>query len=411
MSGDDFHNEWKRRTFISKSILGLGGISSLKLKAGEHKPDPSKIMGEPVGKHDGYGQPSEHVRFKRSHDGNAYSARSKTPLQDSFGIITPSGLHFERHHAGIPQIDPQDHKLAIFGQVKFAKVFKMEDLYRYPSTSGIYFIECSGNNKLSYKKKVKARSVQETHGLMSCSEWTGVKLSTVLEDVGVQRSATWMIAEGGDASRLARSIPIDKCWDDALLAYAQNGEPIRPEQGYPLRLVLPGWEGNTQIKWLKKLYLTNKPFMTQQETSKYTDLLPSGKARQFSFEMGTNSVITSPSGTQTLTKRGFCEIRGLAWSGKGKIKAVEVSVDGGQSWALARLHTPILKKCHTRFSFPWVWQGGEHIIQSRSIDEFGHVQPDRQSFLQLHGSSAYYHMNAIHSWKIKKSGEVVNVHV
>ena len=369
--------------------------------------DPSKTIGKPAGIDNGYGTPSPFSDAARKlKKGNQFSARTLSPLDKSFGILTPSGLHFERHHAGIPSIDPNKHFLLIHGFVKTNKVFSMSSLMRYPSKSAFYFIECSGNAKDLWKKPSKNLTVQDTHGMMSTSEWTGVPLKIILEDIGLDQNAKWIIAEGSDASRLARSIPIEKCLDDALLAYAQNGELLRPEQGFPLRLILPGWEGNTQIKWLRRLQVSNRPYMTQQETSKYTDLLPNGKSEQFTFIMGVNSVITHPSGGMQIKQKGYHEISGLAWSGFGKIAHVEISTDGGKKWSFANLQNPVLPKCHTRFRFHWNWDGKECIIQSRSKDEFGNQQISRQELFRIKGRHAAYHMNAIHSWKVKPDGQV-----
>lgn len=285
----------------------------------------------------------------------------------------------------------------------------MDDLKRMPSASRIMFIECSGNGLTEWEKPT-LRTVQGTHGLTSTSEWTGVRLSTVLAEAGVQDGAAWILAEGADAAVMTRSIPIDKAMDDAILAYAQNGEALRPEQGYPLRLLLPGYEGNTQIKWLRRLEVGDKPFMTREETLKYTDLLPDGTARQFTLTMDAKSVITFPSGAMQLPRPGFYEITGLAWSGRGRIAEVEVSADGGKTWAKAALQEPVLDKCHTRFRLPWVWDGAEAVLQSRCTDETGYRQPTLAELVQARGTRSVYHLNAIQSWRIAQNGEVSNVH-
>ena len=268
-----------------------------------------------------------------------------TPLQDLHGIITPNGLHFERHHAGVPAVDPDQHRLIVHGLVDRPLIFTMDDIVRFPSKSHIYFLECSGNG--FWTGATANSTVQHTHGLLSCCEWTGVRLSTVLAEAGLKPGTAWMLAEGADAAAMSRSVPVSKALDDALLVYAQNGERLRPEQGYPLRLFLPGYEGNMNVKWLRRLKLGDQPFETREETSKYTDLMPNGTARQYTFVMEAKSVITFPSGGQVLRERGFHEISGIAWSGRGRIRRVEVSIDGGDSWREAGLQEPILSKCLT----------------------------------------------------------------
>lgn len=333
---------------------------------------------------------------------------SLTPLQDSHGILTPSALHFERHHNGAPVIDPARHRLIVHGMVERPWAFILDDLKRFPAISRLAFIECSGNSAIEWRAPT-GQTVQQTHGLTSTSEWTGVALKTVLREVGVKSEASWMLAEGSDAAAMTRSLPLAPLIEEAILCYAQNGEPLRPEQGYPLRLLVPGWEGNTCIKWLRRLKLGTQPFMTREETSQYTDLMPDGTARQFTMAMEAKSVITSPSGGQQV-RSGFVDIRGLAWSGRGRITQVEVSADAGRSWQQAVLQEPVLPKCHTRFHFPWQWNGEEVILQSRCTDETGYVQPRRADLIAVRGVNSIYHYNAIQSWKIATDGQVSNVH-
>jgi len=364
--------------------------------------DPTRVPGAAP---TAYGQRStfeQSVRVPRSW------WASLTPLQDSHGILTPSALHFERHHNGVPVIHPEHHRLMIHGLVAQPWAFTMDDLKRFPATSRLAFIECSGNSAIEWKA-LTGQTVQQTHGLTSTSEWTGVALKTVLQEVGVKPDASWMLAEGSDAAAMTRSLPLALLIEEALLCYAQNGEPLRPEQGYPLRLLLPGWEGNTCIKWLRRLKFGTAPFMTREETSQYTDLMPDGTARQFTMVMEAKSVITSPSGGQRV-QPGFIDIRGLAWSGRGRIAQVEVSTDGGRSWQQAVLQDPILPKCHTRFCLPWRWNGEDVILQSRCLDETGYVQPSRAALLAVRGVNSVYHYNAIQSWKIAADGQVSNVH-
>jgi len=333
---------------------------------------------------------------------------SLTPLQDLHGIVTPSALHFERHHNGVPAIDPARHRLLIHGLVERPLSFTIKELERLPSASRIAFLECSGNTWDGWREAQDV-TVQDIYGLTSTSEWTGVKLSTLLEASHLQREATWMLAEGSDAAALARSVPLtDEVLNEAMVCYGQNGEALRPEQGYPLRLLLPGFEGNINVKWLRRLKLGSAPFMTRWETATYTDLMPDGKAYQFSLVMEAKSLITRPSGQQRL-RPGFHEIQGLAWSGRGRVTAVEVTVDAGRTWQAAQLQEPVLPKCHTRFRLPWRWGGYETIIQSRCTDDTGYRQPTRDSLIAVRGTHSSYHYNGIQSWKIGRDGVVRNV--
>jgi len=358
-----------------------------------------------------YGQPSPYekvVRVSTTSTPTQISSWDFTPLQHLHGIVTPNGLFYERNHAGIPNIDPRTHRLLVYGLVDGARAFTIDDLLRYPAVSVIRFLECSGNTLTEWKKPT-AKTVQVSHGLVSCCEWTGVSVKTLLQDIGVDSKARWVVAEGADAGLMDRSIPLEKMMDDAILAYAQNGERLRPEQGYPLRLLLPGFEGNMSIKWLRGLKLTTEPTYSREETSKYTDLLANGKARAFTFVMDPKSVITSPSGGMVVENKGFNEIRGLAWSGRGKIRRVDVSTDGGAKWNEAALQEPVLEKCLTRFRFPWTWAGGSAVLQSRCVDETGYVQPTLQELVRVRGTDSVYHNNGIQSWAVASDGAITNV--
>ena len=413
-----------RRRFLAGSIAAAGIAAALSrsasaaasLGAVEHEvpADASKVQGYPLDD-TSYGSRSQfetevRTRFKTA---TQQSSWTFTPLDKSCGIITPSGLHFERSHGGTAVIDPGKHFLYVHGLVREPKKFSMRDIRRFPSMSRIMFLECSGNGLTEWSKPT-LRTVQGTHGLTSTSEWTGVALSTVLNEAGVRPNAKWLLAEGGDAAAMTRSIPMAKAMKDCFLAYGQNGEGIRPEQGYPLRLMIPGFEGNMNIKWLRRLEISDAPFMTREETSKYTDLRPSGKAVQFSFEMEAKSVITYPSGEMVLDGPGFYEITGLAWSGRGTIKRVEVSTDGGKTWRSAALQGPVLPICHTRFRIPWTWDGKEAVLQSRCVDDTGYVQPTLGQVIALRGLDgplgSIYHLNAIQSWQVATDGKVSNVH-
>jgi sulfane dehydrogenase subunit SoxC len=377
--------------------------------------DPTKQLGRPVAGDGGYGSRSQfetEVRW-RFPTANEYTSWSMTPLDKMLGNLTGSGLHFERHHGGIPTIDPAKHALFVHGMVDQAKQFTMADLKRFPAITRKYFIECSGNGLTEWNKPT-LKTVQGTHGLLSTSEWTGVQFATLAREVGLKDGGAWVLAEGADAAVMTRSIPLEKMLEDAILAYGQNGEAIRPEQGYPLRLILPGYEGNTHIKWLRRLEVSDKPFMTREETSKYTDLLANGQARQFSFAMEAKSVITFPSGEMKLPGPGFYNVTGLAWSGRGRIQSVDVSLDGGKIWYPARLDASPEPICTIRFSFPWMWDGKPVVLQSRCTDETGYIQPTLKELLAIRGSNgpfgSIYHLNAIQSWAIAADGSVSNVH-
>lgn len=327
---------------------------------------------------------------------------SRTPLQDLHSTITPADLHFERHHAGIPAIDPGKHQLLIHGLVEQPMMFTLADLKRFPSITRTCFIECAGN----FRTGKEEMTPQDILGLTSQSEWTGVLLSTIFNEVGVQAEAKWFLAEGADAAVMTRTIPLAKAWDDAMIVYAQNGEAIRPEQGYPIRLLLPGFEGNMNIKWLRRIELSEEPYMTREETSKYTYPVKD-KIRMFSFEMDARSIITYPSYPQQINK-GYVEIRGLAWSGRGKVIKVEVSTDSGKTWEIAKLQEPVLSKAHTYFRYLWNWDGSSTEILSRVIDETGYLQPTLKQLVEARGPNiGGYHMNPVTAWQIRKDGSVL----
>lgn len=371
-------------------------------------PEWMKAPGEPMGSQP-YGAPSpfeKGVVKNISKTLKQYiSASGRTPLQELDGIITPNGLFYERHHGGVPTIDPAQHRLMLHGLVDRPLIFTLDDLRRFPSQSRIHFLECSGNPSYS---KPYGKTASDLVGLVSCAEWTGVSLKLVLQEAGLKPEAKWVVAEGADAAALTRSIPIEKCLEDAMLVYSQNGERLRPQQGYPLRLLLPGFEGNMSVKWLRRLHVAAQPVYSREETSKYTDLLPDGTAREFSFYMEAKSIITRPSGGQRLSAAGFHEITGIAWSGHGKIVRVDVSVDDGKSWQEARLQEPVLTRALTRFRLPWHWDGKPAVIQSRAIDETGYVQPTLAELLAVRGENYFYHNNAIWPWRIAQDGEVTN---
>ena len=338
------------------------------------------------------------------------SSISFSPLHELKGIITPSSLHFERYHAGVPEINPDEHRLMIHGLCDNPLIFTMDDLMRFPSVSEIRFIECPANGGMEWRG-AQMEALQFTHGMVSCSEWTGVKLSVLLDEAGVKPQAKWVLAEGADGAAMGRSIPIEKAMDDTIVAYAQNGEMIRPEQGYPVRLVNPGWEGNTSVKWLRRLELGDMPWHLREETSKYTDLMPDGTARRFTWVQEANSVITSICPEKPIKVKGYQEVEGLAWSGRGKITHVDVSFDGGVNWHEAKLKGAVLDKALTRFSYDWNWQGEPALLQARAVDESGYVQPTLGQLRKVRGVNSIYHKNAIHTWQLLESGEVRNVQI
>jgi sulfane dehydrogenase subunit SoxC len=397
-----------RRWFLSLGAAWSAAVVACRSKTAMPAPEP-RALGATVSP---YGSRSRFEKSARFFNQNTKvpleEASSRTPLHDTYGMITPSSLHFERHHGGVPELDPATHTLTIHGLVDRPLVLSVDDVKRMPSVSRIHFLECSGNSGGEWRGGSTDSDVQRIHGLTSCSEWTGVPVSTLLRECGVHADATWVLAEGADACKMDRSIPIKKMLDDAMVVYGQNGEPIRPEQGYPLRLFLPGWEGNANIKWLRRLKVMNQPAMSREETSKYTDLMPDGSARQFTFDLEAKSLITRPSGGDTLAGPGFYEVTGIAWSGRGTIARVEITTDGGATWHDANLQAPVLPRAHTRFRWPWTWDGSEALIASRCTDDTGYTQPPLQALIKIRGVNSQYHNNGIQMWKVASDGKITN---
>ena len=397
-----------RRALLAGAAVAAGGVLLEKLPLGAQgtppaaaQPDPSTVPGlgtTPTSARSPFEAPARTPAGIIT--GPAYS-----PIQDFAGTITPNDLLFERHHGGVAMIDPRRYKLLVHGLVDRAMIFTLDDLKRFPSVSRVHFLECSGNGRNAYRDAKPEFTPQMVDGLTSNGEWTGVPLAVVLREVGVRKSASWFLAEGGDASKLSRSIPIEKAWDDALLAYAFNGEALRPANGYPVRLFLPGYEANTCVKWLRRIKLIDQPNMSRDETAKYTDPLPNDTARQFSFVMDAKSVITRPA-APTRIARGWHEITGLAWSGRGKITRVDVSTDGGATWTPAELQEPILSKAHTRFRSMWEWTGAPAVLMSRAVDETGAAQPTRAAFVAARGRGTDFHFNHIRAWTVSRDGDV-----
>ena len=412
-----------RKAFVAASAATVAGTSSRSFAANESAGDPailnlpahSKGLGQPVATR-GYGLPSQYeanLQRRESPGLTRVGAASVSfaPLQGFFGIITPSGLHFERHHQGWWDIDPTQHRLMINGLVKTPKVYTMDELLRMPSISRMHFLECGANTGMEWGN-VAVPTVQYTHGMLSCCEFTGVPLKWLLDDCGIDlKTAKFVLAEGADGSSMTRTININNALDDAMVAYAMNGEMLRPENGYPLRLVVPGVQGVSWVKYLRRIEVGDMPYAAKDETLHYVDLMPDGKHRQYSSLQEVKSVITSPSGGQVLLEQGFFNVTGIAWSGRGKIVKVEVSVDGGKNWRAARLETPVLDKCLTRFNIDWTWTGSDAILQSRATDSTGHIQPTISELRKVRGTRSIYHNNAVQSWLVSANGEVSNVQV
>ncbi len=412
--------ELPRRAFLR----GVAGATTTLVTAGSMVaaasplavPAWSRQLGKPVAS-DPYGMPSrfEANVVRRQSPGLTRTNESSiafTPLQNLFGIITPNGLHFERDHAGLPALDPAQHRLVIHGLVAQPKIYTMDDLLRLPAVSRIHFLECGANTGMEWAN-VAVPTVQFTHGMLSCAEYTGVWLSTLLEEVGVDlKRAKYLLAEGADGAGLARTIPLAMALDDVLLVYGQNGEMLRPENGYPLRLIVPGVQGVSSVKWLRRIEVGDQPWHTREETLHYSDLMPDGTSRQFTWIQEAKSVITSPSGGMTLLdKDGYYQITGLAWSGRGRIKRVDISTDGGRNWRPAQVQAPIISKALTRFRSDWVWDGAPALLQSRCSDDTGYVQPALKQLRAVRGTHSIYHLNAIQTWQVLASGEVRNVQV
>jgi len=402
-----------RRLFLQGGAAALAGATLLTARAAP--PDVPASMKTPGAPMRGYGERSPHEaqvqRVVNTTPGTTGTGGSRTPLESLEGIITPSSLHFERHHSGVPDIDPAQHQVLIHGLVERPLIFSMDALARYPLVSRIHFLECSGNSAGNNNAEAPQQTAGGIHGLVSCSDWTGVPLSVLLDEAGVKPEGKWLLAEGGDAASMSRSVPMAKAMDDAILALYQNGEKLRPEQGYPVRLFLPGYEGNMNVKWLRRIKVTAEPTMTKDETSKYSDLQPNGRAKLFTFPMDVKSVITSPSGMQTMRGPGLYQISGVAWSGFGRVRRVEISADGGKTFAQAALDGPVLPLALTRFRMPWRWDGGPSVLMSRAVDETGAVQPTRAVLIGTRGTAYRYHYNAIQSWSVAQGGAVSNVYV
>lgn len=396
-----------RRHFLTRA--GAGSLLiPLSAKAGFNEPPPSwQVPGKAFSN---YGTPSDStthpIRWISNHPAVPGEGVSWTPLHQLHGTITPNGLHFERHHNGIPEIDANTWELAVHGEVKRPLALSLNDLHRLPFHSRQLFIECGGNSNAMWREQPLQTAAGYLHGLMSCAEWTGVMLSDVLDIAGLSKEGQWIIADGLDSAGVTVSMPLSKAIDDVFIGLYQNGEPIRAAQGFPARLVVPGWEGIRQIKWLRSLMVARTALMSKFDTVSYTEVMPDGKFERFTFEMGVKSLITQPSPGHELKQHGLYEIRGIAWSGAGKIIRVEVSADSGASWAEAELQTPVLDRSPVRFRLPWHWQGQPAMLTSRAIDDSGNVQPDRNTLIAAKGTNAYYHYNGETVWSVDQEGAI-----
>ncbi|MCX7307754.1 MAG: sulfite dehydrogenase [Afipia sp.] len=413
---------FNRRKFLGASLAGAGVALSAKQTLAQAKPDPlitdvqdwQRYLGDGVDKRP-YGTPSKFEKNVIRRDvpwltASPESSVNFTPLHELDGIITPSGLCFERHHSGIAEIDPASHRLMINGLVEKPLVFTMDDIRRMPRVNKIYFLECAANSGMEWRG-AQLNGCQFTHGMVHNVMYTGVSLKTLLDEAGVKSNAKWLMLEGADAAGMNRSLPIQKGLDDCILAFAMNGEALRSEQGYPLRAVIPGWEGNMWVKWIRRIEVGDQPWQTREETSKYTDLLADGRSRKHTFIMDAKSVVTNPSPQAPLKFKGRNVLSGLAWSGRGTVKRVDVSMDGGRNWQSARLDGPVLDKSLTRFYVDFDWSGQEMMIQSRAMDSTGYVQPSKDELRKVRGVNSIYHNNGIQTWLVRANGETENVEI
>lgn len=411
-----------RRRFLGAAGVAGAGLASGAAMAETRAADPlitevqdwQKYLGEGVDKRP-YGTPSRFEKDIVRRDVSWLTASPEssvnfTPLHALDGIITPSGLCFERHHGGIAEINPADHRLMIHGLVDKPLVFTMDDLRRMPRSNHVYFLECAANSGMEWRG-AQLNGCQFTHGMVHNVMYTGVRLKTLLDECGVKPNARWLMLEGSDSSGMNRSLPLEKALNDTILAFGMNGEALRPEQGYPLRAVIPGWEGNMWVKWLRRIEVGDKPWMAREETSKYTDLLADGRSRRFTFIMDAKSVVTNPSPQAPLRHKGRNVLSGLAWSGRGTIKRVDVTLDGGRNWQQARIDGPVFDKSLTRFYVDFEWSGQELMVQSRAMDSTGYVQPTKDELRKVRGVNSIYHNNGIQTWLVRANGETENVEI
>lgn len=377
-------------------------------------PDWSKYLGDGVADHP-YGKPSKYEAHVVRRDvewltASRQSSVNFTPLHELDGIITPNGLCFERHHGGTADINPVEHRLMIHGLVDKPLIFTMDDLKRFPRYNKVYFLECAANSGMEWRG-AQLNGCQFTHGMVHNVMYTGVMLKDVLNEAGLKPKAKWLLLEGADSAGMNRSLPIEKALEDTMLAFKMNGEALRREQGYPLRIVIPGWEGNLWVKWLRRIEVGDQPWHAREETSKYTDLLTDGRSRRFTYFMDAKSVVTNPSPQAPLKYKGRNVLSGLAWSGRGTITRVDVSLDGGRNWLEARIDGPAFAASLTRFYVDLDWSGQDLLIQSRAHDSTGYVQPTKSELRKVRGVNSIYHNNGIQTWHVQPNGEVENVEI
>lgn len=415
-----------RRAFL-RSSLAAGGVAAgaglaatgARAEANVENLPPNvqewgKYLGDGVDAQP-YGVPSEHeAHVVRRHvewlTASRESSVNFTPLHELDGIVTPNGLCFERHHGGIADVPPQDYRLMINGLVDKPLIFTLDDLKRFPRVNKFHFLECAANSGMEWRG-AQLNGCQFTHGMVHCVQYTGVPLKYILEEAGIKTNAKWLMPEGGDSAGMNRSLPLDKALEDCMIAFKMNGEALRPEQGYPARLVVPGWEGNLWVKWIRRIEVGDEPWHAREETSKYTDLMEDGSSRRFTWAMDAKSVVTNPSPQAPFKHKGQNVLTGLAWSGRGKIKRVDVTIDGGKNWQTARLDGPVWDKCLTRFYVDFEWNGQPMLIQSRCIDETGYVQPTKDELRKVRGTNSIYHNNGIQTWHVRENGEAENVEI
>ena len=413
-------NKTSRRRFLKTGIVAGTGLAASNAVA---EGDPLITQKQPWNQELGsgvderpYGMPSAfEVDVKRRSvpwlTADPVSSINFTPLHELDGIITPNGLCFERHHGGVAEYDPASHRLMINGLVDKELVFTMEDIMRFPRENRTYFLECAANSGMEWRGS-QLNGCQFTHGMIHNVMYTGVPLRLLLEEAGIKSNGKWLLAEGADASGMTRSIPMEKALDDCLVAFKMNGESLRPEQGYPLRLVVPGWEGNMWVKWLRRIEVGDQPWHPREETSKYTDLLKDGKARRFTWVMDAKSVITNPSPqAPILHSKGPTILSGVAWSGRGTIPRVDVTIDGGKNWNTARMSGPSFDKSMHRFYYEFNWNGSDLLVQSRAHDSTGYVQPTKDELRFIRGKNSIYHNNGIQTWHINTKGVAENVEI
>lgn len=432
MSDEAASRSLDRRRFLKTGLTGAGlagaGLAGASLAGAlpalaQPKPDPAITEVQDWERNLGpgvvsapYGKPSEFEKHVVRRDvewltAGKESSVSFTPLHALDGIITPNGVCFERHHSGIAQIDPSKHRLMLNGLLDRQLVFTVDDLKRFPGrTNRAYFLECAANSGMEWRG-AQLNGCQFTHGMVHNVWYTGLPLKTLLDEAGVKTNGKWLLAEGADSSGMTRSIPLDKAMKDCMVAWAMNGEALRPEQGYPLRLVVPGWEGNMWVKWLRRIEVGDRPWHHREETSKYTDLMADGRSRRFTWIMDAKSVVTNPSPQAPLRQKGPNVLTGVAWSGRGSVSRVDVTLDGGRNWRTARLEGPVMPLSMARFYVDFDWNGQEMLIQSRVMDSTGYVQPTKDELRKVRGTNSIYHNNGIQTWLVHSNGEAENVEI